>query len=648
LMKLYNINAVRTSHYPNHPKWYELCDKYGLYVVNEANIESHEMGSLWNDGYSLDKTLGNNVLWGKAHLDRTMRMVERDKNHPSVIIWSLGNEAGSGTNFEQTASWIKSRDDTRLVQFEQAWIEDYTDIVVPMYPLLSQMREFLKTDDPRPYVMCEYMHAMGNSGGNLADYWALIEEEPQLQGGFIWDWVDQGILVQLPGGKDHYAYGGDFGTHDVPSDEDFCLNGLVFPDRSPKPILYEVKAVYQNFKFYPEDIENGTIRIKNLWSFTSSDEFNFNYNITRNGEVIEEGPLNLDSTIEPHQEKVISMSPKVDFESHEDEYFVNISVSTKYPHELVPKGHIVAMGQLLMHAGAPPATFTSTESTPRVIERPSEIIVEGSNFSATISRTTGNLSSYIFESRELFKKPLTPNFWRVPTNNDRGYGMQHDLAVWRSINRGQKVTDFDFNSDQNEVDIVVNSTLTKGRGKLTKRYRINGNGAIQVTMEFAKNPDLPELPRFGMRFQLPVHYDQIEWYGRGPYENYQDRITSSPVGLYSSKVQDWYVPYIYPQENGYKTDVRWVTLTDESGTGIRIAGDMPLGIGAAHNCLEDYESEPRHADEIPPKYFVEVRVDWKQMGVGGDNSWGYRPHKKYRLLDSNFAFTFMIQPISGK
>jgi beta-galactosidase len=644
LMKQNNINAVRTSHYPNHPYWYQLCNQYGLYVVDEANIESHGMGALWNEGYQLETTLGNHPAWTKAHLDRTIRMLERDKNHPSIIIWSLGNEAGSGINFRTTAAWIKNRDPGRLVQYEQAWTEDYTDIVVPMYPTITQMKEYLAMDDPRPYVMCEYMHAMGNSGGNLADYWTLIEAEPQLQGGFIWDWLDQGLLTTLPDGRKQYAYGGDFGPEEVPSDEDFCLNGVLFPDRSPKPIFHELKTVYQNFKFQLKDSSKRLIKIGNLHSFTSSEAFDFKYQIREDGLLIYEDSLFLPSIIAPQAEQMVVL-PAFQIELQKDkEYLVDIHVFTKDQKGLVPAGHLVASGQLYWQAATQKLCYQKEESPLRLRHLETEVILEGVAFSATFSKANGKLTDYQYGTHSLLKKPLSPNFWRTPTSNDRGYRMQDELKIWQHIDQDRQLSTFEIEQRPGEIVINTVSQLAAKQGCLRLKYRINGKGHIQVTCHFAKAAGLPELPRFGMRFQLPAAFDQLEWYGRGPHENYQDRIASAFIGRYKSAVKDLSVPYIYPQENGYRTDVRWMTISNQDGVGFEISADEPLGIGAAHNSLEDYAVGHRHSTAILPKNFVEVYIDWKQMGVGGDNSWGYRPHLQYRLLEDTYTYSFTIKP----
>ena len=649
LMKQNNINAVRTSHYPNDPRWYALCDEYGLYVVDEANIESHDMGSFRNRGYSLSRTLGNNPQWQKAHLSRIKRMVERDKNHPSIVIWSLGNEAGSGQNFEKGTTWIKARDKSRPVQYEQAWTEEYTDLVVPMYPTLNSMRQFIASGDPRPYVMCEYMHSMGNSGGNLADYWTLIESEPQLQGGFIWDWVDQGILTHESDGTTRFAYGGDFGPDDIPSDEDFCLNGLVFPDRSPKPILHEVKAVYQPFKFRLDQLNPLSIEIINYHTATNSDLFDFKFQLLKNGNVVQEGTLQLDQSIDPLKSAVIPF-PFEGIQDGNNEYFINIQAIRRNSTNLLAANHEVATAQLLLNQ--PQITQASSHSLSKAKlvtqEVGDNIVVIGKDFSATFAKKEASITRLMYKSRDMLKFPIQANLWRVPTNNDRGYGMHRELKIWRDIMEEAEVVDFSYDNVDAGVQIKTKLALSDERGTITTSYLIQSDGQIAMEMHFEKNPDLPEIPRFGIRLQVPKDYINIEWYGRGPHENYQDRIESAYVGIYKSTVEALHVPYIYPQENGYRTEVRWLKFTDNMGDGIAFQGLPTLGFGASRNSLEDFDSEPRHSADMAKRDFIEIYLDHKQMGVGGDNSWGYRPHEQYRLLDNEYSFRFTLKPISGK
>jgi beta-galactosidase len=649
LMKLNNINAVRTSHYPDDPYWYDLCDQYGLYVVDEANIESHAMGSLNNEGYSLDKTLGNNPLWKKAHLNRTKRMVERDKNHPSIIIWSLGNEAGSGSNFEATTAWIKERDKSRPVQYEQAFRESYTDLVVPMYPSFETIKKYIESGDQRPYIMCEYMHAMGNSLGNFRDYWDLIESHPQLQGGFIWYWVDQGLLSKTGNGDSVFVYGGYFGPRNVPSDGDFCLNGLVTPDRKPKPHLTEARHVYQNIKFKVVDMKSGKFTATNYFSFLTSDAFDFNYQIKNNGDVVESGKLDIPKTIQPGETVQLKVNSKV--RTAGQEYFLEITAKQKEISGLIPKGHTIAREQLVF-----PITpikskknkVSDVKEALKIMELTKAYRILGKDFTIVISKETGNLTSFIYQSNFLIKDDLEPNFWRIPTNNDRGYGMQWKLKDWKMINSERELIQTEIKKKEDgTIVLTASSTVKTGNSPIEIVYTFYGSGKVDVSMTFKKgNKELPEIPRFGMKFQMPVAHDNMYWYGRGPGESYQDRKSGNFVDFYASKVINEYEPYIFPQENGNKTDVRWMAFLDSRNVGLLIKGDL-LEMSAHHYAMEDIPENPGHYFDLTMKDFVEIKVDYKQMGVGGDNSWGYRPHDEYRLLKDQYSYKFSLQPISG-
>lgn len=649
LMKLYNINSVRTSHYPNDPLWYKLCDKYGLYVIDEANIESHAMGSLWNNGYSLDKTLGNNPEWKAAHLNRTERMVERDKNHASIVIWSLGNEAGSGQNFKATAAWIKSRDTSRPVQYEQAFMEEYTDLVVPMYPKIEKMKEFLASGDTRPYVMCEYSHAMGNSVGNLQEYWDLIEAEPQLQGGFIWDWVDQGLLSFTGSGDSTFVYGGDFGPSDIPSDEDFCMNGLVFSDRTPKPHLTEVKKVYQNFKFKPVDLLKGKVSIMNYFSFTGSEEFDFSYLIKENASIIEQGKLEF-KNVAPNELKTITVPYTIESMSEEGvEYFLEIYASTKKASELVPSGHVIAKEQFQIPVKKEESyVVDDSKNSLSVKETSSEYIISSEEFSIVFSKISGDLKSYIYGSTFLIKKPLQPNFWRVPTNNDRGYRMHEELKIWQNVAANRSLNNMTVTeTKKGQINIVTDYVLEAGNSPYSVKHLIHATGEIIVTTEFKKGDKaLPELPRFGMMLQMPVDFSHMKWFGRGPGESYIDRKSANFIDVHYGTVADQYTPYPWPQENGNKTDVRWMSFKNDENTGLLFSSNTPLEMSAHHYSIRDLDNTPEHTFELPMKNLVEIKIDLVQMGVGGDNSWGYRPHDGYRLLEDTYTYSFSIRPIS--
>ncbi|NIA31529.1 MAG: DUF4981 domain-containing protein, partial [Actinobacteria bacterium] len=424
VMKNFNINAVRTSHYPNDPRWYELCDQYGIYLVDEANIESHGMG------YKPDRTLGNNPEWKEAHLDRTIRMVERDKNHPSVIIWSLGNEAGDGVNFVATSAWIHSRDKSRPVQYERAGTRPHTDIVCPMYSPIKHLEEYAQKKQMRPLIMCEYAHAMGNSTGNLQDYWDVIEKYDQLQGGFIWDWVDQG-LAKYKNGVKYWAYGGDFGPKDVPSDNNFCINGLVMPDRTPHPGLWEVKKVYQYVKFEPVDLASGKIKIINMFDFKNLNDLDIIWKIMGDGEQLANGIIT-NPDVPPHDSKVFSLNLPEISPRPGVEYFLNFSVITTRAAGVVQAGHEIASEQIklpVMKKVA--ATPLSGLGELRLAQTDSGTIVLGKDFRIQFDNKSGDLVSFLFNNKEMIKKAPQPNFWRAPTDNDFGNRMDRRCAVWR-------------------------------------------------------------------------------------------------------------------------------------------------------------------------------------------------------------------------
>ena len=650
LMKQFNINAVRTSHYPNVPRWYELCDQYGLYVIDEANIESHGVS------FDPDKTLANKPEWQAAHLDRTRRMVERDKNHPSIIIWSLGNEAGDGINFQATYAWIKQRDATRPVQYEPAKLNPHTDIFCPMYARIPKLKEYAATEQTRPLIMCEYAHAMGNSVGNFQDYWDVIESNPQLQGGLIWDWVDQGILRRNEKGEPFWAYGGDFGPQEVPTSKNFCCNGLVLPDRQIHPHIWEVKKVYQYIKAKPVDLAKGLVEIQNKYDFTDLENFALSWKIEGEGRMVANGPIPR-IEIGPHQSKTVRL-PLPSFAPEPGvEYFLMLSWRTTKSGPLIPEGHEIAWDQMPLPAFKPVAKEADISSLPplNLKEEKDSIFIEGRSFSLLFDKTAGTIASLKHESRELLKSGPVPDFWRAPTDNDYGNGMPVRCSVWREAGRNRKVTAVAGQRlSANLARIDVRGTIPPENSKFAVSYTIYGSGDIIITQSFKPGAwDLPELPRFGMQMVLPREFDTITWNGRGPHENYWDRHTSAAVGVYSGKVRDQYHPYIRPQENGYKTDVRWVTLTNAEGVGLLAVG-MPL-VSTAASCFlpDDYEfgpeKEQRHPTDMKDRDLVVFNVDFKQMGVGGDTSWGAKPHDEYMLFPTReFVYSFKLRPFSKK
>ena len=664
MMKSNNINAVRTSHYPQQEFWYEMCDKYGLYLVDEADIESHGMG------YDKDVTLADKPAWAAAHLDRMQRMVERDKNHPSVIIWSMGNEAGDGHNFLNGYKWIKTRDVTRPVQYERAEKETntperHTDIWCNMYPVIEYIESYAK--DPkndRPFIMCEYAHAMGNSTGNLQDYWDVIEKYPKLQGGFIWDWVDQGIQKISENGEKYWTYGGDYGEAGTPSDGNFCLNGLVWPDRTPHPGLFEVNRVYQYVGFQPVDLKAGLIRIINKYDFTNLSEFNFEWEVVSDGKVIQSGKIPMPD-FKP-KAGIAFMIPMTGIEpSPGAEYFLNLRVSRSDEWNYVPEDHVYATAQFKLPVeGKPlyskpePLAILQTKTLDKKLE------VSGVDMKVVFDLVAGKLESFNYKGKEYIKKGPEPDFWRPPTDNDYGYDMDKLFGVWKKAGERAVVTKANISQPElGKVIVTFNYDIPDAAGKKIAGYStsfiIYGSADVVVKNQFSKvSSSIPEIPRMGMQMQLPVNFTNLTWLGRGPHENYTDRKTSAYVGLYESTVADQYTPYIRPQENGYKTDTRWLTLTDDNGNGILVSGDPLICFAALNNIHDDFESPGKlsqyrkdgitantHTIDVKPRDLVNLNVDLGQMGVGGDNSWGARIHPQYRLTGMKYDYSFRIRPV---
>ncbi len=663
-MKSNNINAVRTSHYPQQELWYELCDKYGLYLIDEADIESH------GTGYDPNVTLADKPEWAAAHLDRMQRMVERDKNHPSVIIWSMGNEAGDGHNFLNGYKWIKGRDVTRPVQYERAEDqtnapERHTDIWCPMYAPIEYIENYAK--DPtkdRPLIMCEYAHAMGNSTGNLQDYWDVIEKYPKLQGAFVWDWVDQGLLKTNENGEKYWAYGGDFGEPGMPSDGNFCINGLVWPDRSPHPGLSEVNKVYQYVGFEPIDLAKGLIRITNKYDFTNLSEFNFDWEVVSDGNVLQSGKIPVPD-LKP-KDGINFMIPVSEIEPVPGaEYFLNLRFSRSEEWNYVPENHVYAAAQYKLPFEESKVPFKQdglailqTKMTDKKYE------VNGENLKIVFDLGAGKLESYNYKGKELLLKGPEPDFWRPPTDNDYGYNMDRLLGIWKKAGERAVVTKANISQPETgKVIVTFNYDIPDTDGKKIAGYAssftVYGSGDVVVKNQFSKiSEKIPEIPRMGMQMQLPEEFTNLTWLGRGPQENYTDRKSSAEVGLYESSVTDQYTPYIRPQENGYKTDTRWLTLTDDNGTGILVSGDPVICFSALNNVHDDFESPGKlsqyrkdastantHTIDVKPRDLVNLNVDLGQMGVGGDNSWGARIHPQYRFLGNKYEYSFRIKPI---
>jgi beta-galactosidase len=650
MMKQFNINADRTSHYPNDPYWYKLCDKYGLYLVDEANIETHGMGASLQGWFDTTKHPAYLPQWERAYFDRINRLAERDKNHPSVIIWSMGNETGNGKVFHDSYLWLKKRDNTRPVQFEQAGEDWNTDIVCPMYPGINSMKRYATdASKTRPYIMCEYSHSMGNSNGNFQEYYDIIRSSPKMQGGFIWDWIDQGMQTKTTDGRTFYAYGGDLGGYGLQNDENFCANGLIAADRTPHPGLYEVKKVYSKIQFKAKDVSKGIITVENLYDFTNLDQFNYKWELMGNGEKVKDGSFAV--SVAPHQSKDVILQVPM-FKSVEGtEYYLNVYAFAKNATDLVPAGHEIAREQFKTAGDYFAKSNASSDNKLQVTKDANRLSFTSGNVKGEFDLRQGRLTRYSNQSAGINDFP-EPYFWRAPTDNDFGNGMPANLGIWRNAHVNRIVKSVTAGDQTNEgLPLKVVYELAGIGVPYTIEYFIQNDGAVRVTSSIdMTGRDLPELPRFGMRMQLPPQYSNLKYYGRGPWENYSDRNSASFVGLYNDSVKNQYTwNYIRPQEGGYKTDVRWVSLTNNDGKGLMIEGIQPICFSAINNSAEDLDpgltKKQQHPTDIKPRSNVFLNIDLKQRGAGGDNSWGALPHEQYRLLDKKYSYSYVIKLI---
>lgn len=643
LMKDLNLNAVRTCHYPDDPYFYELCDIYGLYVTAEANVESHGMG------YG-DETLAKNPAYNKAHLERNERNVARNFNHPSIIVWSLGNEAGYGKNFEDAYDLVKSMDSSRPVQFEQAGINGKTDIYCPMYADYEFCERYLTNPEyDKPLIQCEYAHAMGNSEGGFKEYWDLIRKYPNYQGGYIWDFVDQSLRWKNAEGNEIYAYGGDFNNYD-PSDGNFCDNGLISPDRVPNPHAAEVKRVQQNV-LSEFDPATGELEIYNENFFRNLDYVDLKWTLLHDGKPVRSGVIS-DLNIAPQSK--IKRKITLGDTSAPGFWHLNVSYTLKAAEPLFDAGHEVAADQFELKAGhlcSGSCPHTKTAWLPQISRTDASVVLSTDAATATFDTATGFLTSYKAYGEEMLDSPLRPNFWRAPTDNDFGAGLQNRYRAW--LNPEMKLTSFDAANGDGVVNVTAVYDMPSVKGTLKIEYRMNGNGIIYATETFdaTEGEEVSPLFRFGMRMSMPGEYNEVEYFGRGPGENYSDRKESADMGVYRSKVADMYYPYIRPQETGTHTDVINWTIFNKQGRGIRLQSSQPFSASSIPYSIEvldeGVKKVQRHAGDIKPGESTEVCFDLSQMGLGCINTWGALPIEKYRMPYGDYEFKFSITPVQN-
>lgn len=663
LWKQYNVNTVRTCHYPQQERFYELCDQYGIYVIDEANIETHGMGYDLRVG----GTLANNPMFMQAHIDRTMNMYERDKNHPCVITWSLGNESGNGVNFYTTYRMLKALD-SRPVQYERAQLEWNTDIFCPMYHRPARIEKYAKDSEmTRPLILCEYAHAMGNSLGNFQEYWDLIEKYPLLQGGCIWDWVDQGFAAKTPDGRKYWTYGGDYGKNGTPSDGDFCINGMVYPDRSVKPQTEEMRKVYQNIKFIGFDPATGTVKIRNDFSFTNLNKYDFYYIVRRHGKEIYRSDL---KGIEAEPGQTVT-TPRLNgipaADNSTGDVRIEFYAAVRTPEPFLPAGTVIAREQTYVYTfhkeNAPQLAFAEPKDNGK------QVVFAGTDFKAVFDKTSGLLVSYQYKKQEFIHNGQGPRpfFWRAPIDNDYGAKLPTRLKAWKEASyQAPEAENFDVvrGKDATTLNVTYRFPQTDARWDII--YKVYSNGVIKIDNHFVAADSLaPMLPRVGLRMQLPAHVTSLTYYGRGPEENYRDRRTSQFFGEYTSAIKDMYEPYVRPQENNHRTDIHWCTLVGKSKKGLLFVADRTFEMNVSNYPLESLDSgdsienaaprtdktDHRHLTDPQPEQLVDLFIDYRMMGIGGDNSWGAMAHEPYLIhsgKENAVSYGFAIVPFDKK
>ena len=645
LMKEMNINSVRTSHYPNDPLWYRLCDEYGLYVVDEANIESHGIG------YDPRESLANRPEWTGVFIERTERMFQRDKNHACVIIWSLGNESGSGINFLATYKWLKEHDlSARPIHSEDAGKKEFTDIYCPMYKQIDVLINHAFSRPDKPLILCEYAHAMGNSVGGLKEYWDVIRKYPYLQGGHIWDWVDQGIEQVDRAGVKYWAYGGDFGGKDIPSSKNFCLNGLVRADRSWSPAAWEVKKVYQDVAFRLLDYGRGIVEVYNEYFFKSLDDVDLRWEVLKEGCVVDSGNVEC-LGVAPQQKQLFRIS----FPELEDdgaEYVVNLYAVTREERALLEKRYVLAEEQFVLPCMKKTLVFPKKNGL-EIVEADNMVSLQGKKVRFQFDKGNGRLVSYQLNGKELLVDGFRGHFWRAGTDND--FGSEYiipECIGWKNATEQAKLAHFEMKEKDGLIEVRTSYELKEMNTTYSICYQMNGEGEMGIRYQVdARNCKSSFIPRIGLTWQLVPDFARVQWYGRGPQENYIDRNTGAFVGWYENNVEDWYVAYPRPQENGNRTDIRWMKLMGKE-FGLEVRGDVPFGSSVyrfSNAVLEEpgMETTQRHLNEVKQEDLITWNIDGMQMGVGGDTTWSLRavPHPQYLILPGKYDFTFQIIPI---
>ncbi|MBP3289623.1 MAG: DUF4981 domain-containing protein [Alistipes sp.] len=654
LLKQFNFNAVRTSHYPNDPAWYDLCDEYGIYVMDEANVESHGIGYGSN-------TLARREDYTLAHQQRNERMVRRDKNHPSIICWSMGNEAGMGFNFEKVYKWIKGYDTSRPVHYERAIYENIacTDLMTPMYATPEWCEDYLKNNPERPLILCEYAHAMGNSMGGFKEYWDLTRKYDNYQGGFIWDFVDQGLARYEADGKVSFLYGGDFNDYD-PSDNSFNNNGVFAADRRPHAHAYEVQRIQQDIHTTPVDIKNGVVEIYNERFFTDLTPYALEWELLCNGKPFKRGRID-DLDLKPQERKQISLgySAAEVADNHRDEILLNISYVLKESQPLLDAGFIVAREQMVIN------TYQffhnkggmTIEGNPIKISNDGNATIISSENCSIKFNAEGFICSMQYDGEELLAEgsTLRPNFWRAPTENDLGARADRKFAAWRNPKMELKsITAEPFDKEQCPTIAVINTSfaIPDVKAMLNITYFIDNNGNLQILakLDTEDGADVSGMFRVGMRMEMPARYSVMHYYGRGPIESYSDRKAAADIGLYTQRVADQYdETLVRPQESGLHSDLRWCEITDSSGFGICLRGGSAFALSALPYSQEAMDvsvgPKQRHSGDLKPDGKTHICFDGIHQGLGCINSWSFPPQKPYRVEYQDYKYEFFITPV---